>query len=101
MTEMELDPAVAERMGYPNLVAASEFSLDGLTIELGLLAPNPESGEHQWCVVIHSDCDPDEPSRGSSGMEPCGTDRDEAEAYYLSRLAEVAGTYQNETRSAV
>lgn len=90
MTDMELDPAVAERMGYPNLVAASGFYVDGLTIEMALLAPDIAAGERQWCVVIHSDCDPDEPSRGTSGMEPCGTDRDEAEAYYLSRIAEFA-----------
>jgi hypothetical protein len=90
VNELDFDPQVADRMGYPNAVATSTLELGGIVIDLALLEPSSASGEQEWCVVIHSDCDPDDASSGTSGMEPCGKNREAAEAYYLLRIADYA-----------
>lgn len=92
MTDLSIDEAVAARMGYDNVVAATSIDAKGILIEFALLPPNDPNSEQGvdrwWHVAIHQDCDPDDPSRGTGGMEPCGEDRAEAEAHYLSCVRE-------------
>jgi hypothetical protein len=87
MHDLSINPFVFDRMGYDDLVAATALDEDG-QIELALLAPGSVLSDKEWVVVIHYDCDPEDASRGSSAVEPCGIDRDVAEQYYLSRIAE-------------
>lgn len=93
MTDLSLDQAVAARMGYDDIVAATSVEDNGILVEIALLPPsNPSSDrivDRWWHVAVHQDCDPDDPSRGSGGMEQCGEDRSEAEAYYLARVSEI------------
>lgn len=92
MTDLILDPVVAERMGYDRMVAATSIDSDGLLIEFALLSPEDPNGVghfREWTIAIHQDCDPDEPSRGTGGLDSCGQDRSEAERRYLSEIDEV------------
>lgn len=92
MTDLILDPVVAERMGYDRMVAATSLDSDGLLIEFALLSPEDPNGVghfREWTIAIHQDCDPDEPSRGTGGLDSCGQDRSEAERRYLSEIDEV------------
>ncbi len=92
MTDLILDPKVVERMGYEGIVAATSVDADGLLIEFALIPPEDPNGPghyHEWTIAIHQDCDPDEPSRGTSGLDFCGSDRGEAERLYLEAIEEV------------
>jgi hypothetical protein len=92
MTELILDPKVAERMGYEGIVAATSVDSDGLLIEFALIAPEDPNGVghyREWTIAIHQDCDPDEPSRGTSGLASYGPDRSEAERQYLEAIDEL------------
>lgn len=92
MTDLILDPVVAERMGYDRMVAAASVDSDGLLIEFALLSPEDPNGVghfREWTIAIHQDCDPDEPSRGTGGLDACGTDRREAERLYLEAINEL------------
>lgn len=86
MGDLSIDPQVAERMGYGDIVAA--IALGEGAIEFALLPPGSVLSAKEWVVVIHYDCDPEDDTRGSSAVDECGTDREAAEAYYLSRIAE-------------
>lgn len=92
MTDLSLDEALAARMGYEAIAAATSIDVGGILVEFALLPPtNPGSDfivDRWWHVAVHEDCDPEDPSRGCGGMEQCGEDRAEAEAYYLSRVQE-------------
>lgn len=88
MDALDLDIAVAARMGLEEAVAATSLDASGTPIELALVAPS-DAGESEWTVVIHFDCDPDNPDQGASGIEPCGSDSDAAEDYYLERIREL------------
>jgi hypothetical protein len=92
MTTLTLDPKVAEHMGYERIAAATSVDANGLLIEFALLPPEDPNGMghfREWTIAIHQDCDPDEPSRGTSGLEFCGPDRGEAERLYLEAIDEV------------
>jgi hypothetical protein len=92
MSQLILDPKVAERMGYDRAVAATSVDADGLVIEFALLAPEDPNGVghfREWTIAIHQDCDPDEPSRGTGGLDSYGPDRREAERQYLEMIDEV------------
>lgn len=86
MHDLSIDAAVAERMGYEDVAAAVALA-DG-EIEFALLAPGSVLSSTEWTVVIHYGTDPDNSDLGTSSVEDCGIDRDAAEAYYLSRIAE-------------
>lgn len=90
MGSIRLDEATAERMGYPDAVAAVTLPDGDSQIELALLPPESHIGSGRWAVVAHYDCDPDMPDRGASGVETCGTDQSVAEDYYLSRIEEIS-----------
>lgn len=83
----ELDTAVAERMGHPGALRATAFDSRGLPIEMALLGPREHADEH--AVTIHYDCDPDEPTRGSSELHPYAT-LAEAEAGYEEEFARLS-----------
>lgn len=92
MPDLALDPHVAARMGHEDAVAATSIDADGILIEFALLPPEYPNGskyQREWTVAIHHDCDPDMPSRGASGLEPCGEDRQAAEEHYLEAIREV------------
>lgn len=78
--------ALKQRLGYENVVKAEAFDNDGFPIEIGLIY-EPTSAT-PWSVVEHFDCDPDEPTRGTSGRQDYAT-REEAEEHY----AEFVRTY--------
>ncbi|WP_327211235.1 hypothetical protein [Rhizobium leguminosarum] len=86
MHDLSIDAAVAERMGYEDVAAAVALA-DG-EIEFALLAPGSALSPNEWTVVIHYGTDPDKPELGASSVEDCGIDRDAAERYYLTRIAE-------------
>lgn len=86
MDEISLDTSVALRMGLDEAVAAHALEGSGITIEFALVPPSSDRGENQWTIVIHFDCDPENPDQGTSGVEPCGSDRNAAEASYLARI---------------
>lgn len=86
MDDLSIDPQVAERMGYGDVVSA--IALGEGAIEFALLPPGSVLSATEWVVVIHYDCDPEDDTSGSSAVEECGTDRVAAKAYYLSRIAE-------------
>jgi len=88
MDALDLDLAVVARMGLDEAVAATVLDASGTPIELALVAPS-DGGESEWTVVIHFDCDPDNPDQGTSGIEGCGYEMDAAEAYYLERIREL------------
>jgi hypothetical protein len=91
MTDLTLDTAVAARMGHEEAVAATSIDAKGILVEFALLPPEDSNGkpfQREWVVAIHQDCDPDKPEQGTSGMEPCGEDRAEAEAHYLECVSE-------------
>lgn len=59
--------ATKARMGYDGMLRAKGLVVDGLTYEVGLVAPN---GIYKgYAVIVHNDCDPDNPTQGSSGVE--------------------------------
>jgi hypothetical protein len=92
MTQLILDPNVADRMGYEKAVAATSVDSGGLLIEFALLAPEDPNGVghyREWTIAIHQDCVPDEPSRGTSGLDFCGPERREAERQYLEAIDEL------------
>jgi hypothetical protein len=92
MNDLQLDARVALRMGYDEAVAATALDARGIAIEVALVPPSDPGGrsfEREWNVVIHYGCDPDHPDQGTSGVEPCGEDRGEAESFYLRRIAEI------------
>jgi hypothetical protein len=86
MDDLSIDVTVAERMGYEDIAAAVALA-DG-EIEFALLAPGSALSSSEWTVVIHYGTDPDNTDLGTSAVEDCGADRDAAEQYYLSRIAE-------------
>lgn len=91
MADLSLDPNVAVRMGHDEAVAATSIDVDGLLIEFALLPPEDPDGatlQRQWVLVTHYDCDPDKPDQGTSGVEGCGEDREDAENYYLEKIGE-------------
>jgi hypothetical protein len=89
MSGLKIDEATAKRMGYEGILAAETLPSDGRTVEICLLSHDSLPGG-QYHVAVHVDCDPDEPHRGTSSMEPCGTSIEEAGAYYKARLSELS-----------
>lgn len=59
--------ATKARMGYDGMLKAKGVVVDGLTYEVGLVAPGDVY--KGYAVIVHNDCDPDHPDQGSSGVE--------------------------------
>lgn len=96
MSSITIDAATAERMGYEDAIAAVTIPAGNILMEFALLAPGQPLSGNEWVVVVHSDCDPDRPDRGVSSVEPCGTDRLAAEAYYASRVDETINEIESD-----
>lgn len=82
-----LDPVVAERMGYPDAVAAYSTNpkkTGGTVIDVAIIPPG-KAVFKGWAVVTQVDCDPDDPTAGTSGVTEC-VDREQAEKEALDFL---------------
>lgn len=83
----DLDPRVAERMGYPNALRATSFDDRGRPIEIALIGPREPGGE--YAVTIHYNCDPDREDQGTSELHGHAT-LEAAERDYEAEVAQIA-----------
>lgn len=83
--DLELDKKTAERMGHPNAVAAASTALGQGLLEVALVPPGVF---RSWAVVTHIDCDPENPTAGTSGVEEFAT-QDLAEEGFRTALRDI------------
>lgn len=76
----DICPKAAARMGYEDLVEATSVDGHGYPVEVALVGPAGIFAP-QWGVVVHWDCDPNDETQGTSGVQTF-EERAEAEAAY-------------------
>jgi hypothetical protein len=58
---------IMARMGHSNMIAATALDAGGMAVEIGLIGPGTPS--HGWAVAVHTGCDPEDSSVGTSRLE--------------------------------
>lgn len=72
MDEDEDFAATSARMGYDNMARATTRVVNGIRYEFGVVDLTGSAlavPGRPWAVIVHQDCDPDDPCRGYSGRE--------------------------------
>lgn len=88
MDALRLDLETAKRMGYDGIVASESLESGGLKTEICLISPGAMSNT-KYSIAVHQDCDPNDPSRGTSVMDTAGETIEEATAAYETWLSEI------------